>query len=173
VAFHETFWVVTGTAAPVIALAAVVSLGEAFGQRLDSDDAGFDVVRRMVDVPDNDLLISQFHDFVKPAMAAGRWCVGLLVTNVAIQSALLALSLVSIDSQANAVPPRVADVAAVLGVAILAVVAGLLLMGRASLRSLQERVRFDSEDQAFAAGWPTVDDVSDGPGDPSAQPSQG
>src|SRR5947209_3493922 len=28
-AFHETFWVVTGTAAPVIALAAVVSAGDA------------------------------------------------------------------------------------------------------------------------------------------------
>jgi hypothetical protein len=28
VAFHETYWVVTGTAAPVIALAAVVSVGD-------------------------------------------------------------------------------------------------------------------------------------------------
>jgi hypothetical protein len=39
VAFHETFWVVTGTAAPVIALAAVVSLGEALRQHLQAFEA--------------------------------------------------------------------------------------------------------------------------------------
>jgi hypothetical protein len=170
VAFHETFWVVTGTAAPVIALAAVVSLGDAFGQSLKSDEAMSAVVgdavpldRRLGELirqrPEILDRLSRYGRFVQLAQAAGRWSMALLLSNVVIQSALLALSLVSIDNHANAVPPGVAVVAAVLGVTILAVVAGLLIVVKTLFIHLRQQV--------------AADKLSEGPGDSSAQPSQG
>jgi len=75
VTFHETFWVVTGTAAPVIALAAVVSLGEALKQELLGDPAVDDLLwqipfKQLAAITAGGRLGVSQNLYVRPAIAA-------------------------------------------------------------------------------------------------------
>jgi hypothetical protein len=106
VTFHETFWVITGTAAPVIALAGVVSLVEVSRQQVDVSDLARGLpynIRNekfIIDVVDS--LEGKIHRAYRLQLA-----------NVVLQSAL-AVSLLSVNYQSNVVPSIAAVVAEVL-----------------------------------------------------------
>jgi hypothetical protein len=123
VAFNETFWAVTATAAPVIALAAIVSAGEV-GREYDRSFVAF---VRMVSE-----LRSGKPVKIDPAAlseAAGdtfglllRWSEVVQQINVGLQAVVLALSLLSIADETDLVPPWIAVTLTVFGVAILGLV---------------------------------------------------
>jgi hypothetical protein len=127
VAFHEAFWAVVGGSAPVIALAAVVSIGDL------SDLEGRIAV----------LEIRERHEQASPAPADGpaaaryslramhRMTSYLILVhdmNVAMQAVLLAIALISLTGQTNWAAPWIAIAGEVAGVALLAV-AQLLISG--------------------------------------------
>ena len=115
---------VTGTAAPVIALAVIVSAQNASVTARDarirlvvegqSPDSGPDLseeLRRAV-------RLAKARKTFRHSTASYRAA----LLNLALQSALLAMSLVSIDGAANCVPPWLAIVLAVGGIFMLAVI---------------------------------------------------
>ena len=140
--FHETFWAISGTAAPVIALAAVVSYsdlrdeGTDWSQACDAlrfkirDEQVWDRVERVLKSVDQ-----------RYRRYAG-WVKGVQLANLVVQATLLCVSLVSVANQANLVTPLAGVVAAVGGVLCLAVVAILLT----SLKSLTRQVSSLRED---------------------------
>jgi hypothetical protein len=118
-AFHETFWVVTGTAAPVIALAAVVSAGDADEQvdRLAEATVRLSVAFHK-DRDDPDLL-----EVLDKAGTGNLLMIAKLqYVNVVIQAVLLAVSLGSIASQRNLISQGWAGGCAVVGILFLALV---------------------------------------------------
>jgi membrane associated rhomboid family serine protease len=122
VAFHESFWVVTGTAAPVIALAAVVALGEILR---DMGASGEKFMRVLLDSsPDNAEVVKWMADVSrKPTRKMVRALHAAVLSNLLLQSAFLAVSLVSLVDEANLVPPWIAIAAAVGGLLLLAATA--------------------------------------------------
>jgi hypothetical protein len=150
VTFHESFWILTGTAAPVIALASVVSLSDLAGQ-------GF----RLMDTrrghpewwpsrewyqptywPRKELreLKPEFvrRPGVKYIDVETDRRLGLLVSfqwvqavNVCMQAALLSVALLSLAYQTNLVPPWIAVVAAVAGIMLLGVAGWITILGKA------------------------------------------
>jgi hypothetical protein len=108
VAFHESFWVVTGTAAPVIALAAIVSLADA-----DREFMGF-LVTALSD-------FERIKPFMNRAAFTGIWIGVSGLLNLLLQATLLTISLVSLAEDVNSVPPWSAIAMAVGGVILLAV----------------------------------------------------
>jgi hypothetical protein len=138
VAFHETFWAVSAGVAPVIALAAVVSAGQASRDR----DRVIEASRTVAGFP------IPFETEGNPVIRKA-W-IGLIelyvvvqsqLINVAFQAGLLAVSLVSIADQANVVSPSIAVTVAVLGVAVLAIGGQLAVGGRRRLRYLWDLPR--------------------------------
>jgi protein-S-isoprenylcysteine O-methyltransferase Ste14 len=122
VAFHETFWVVTGTAAPVIALAAVLSANdlERETRRLiaaidQADDDWRDQVATGIPRP-VDLLAHAVHRTGRVKRLALAQMVSIL-----FQALLLAVSLLSIAFHRNLIPAWIAVVIPVAGVWALAV----------------------------------------------------
>ena len=111
-AFHEGFWVVTGTAAPVVALAAVVSLSDAGGP-------GFLTVK--VDPRMLPLDKAFAYAFVEASARIARWVAWVSLFNLLLLTALLAVCLVSLAGSVNLVPPWLAIGAAVAGLLLLAV----------------------------------------------------
>lgn len=99
---------VTGTAAPIIALAATVSLAEA-----DKEFFGF----LMTNLHNT----TRLRDGMKPLAQTMVWLAALGVLNLFLQAALLAVSLVSLAEDANSVPPWLAIAVAVGGLLLLAV----------------------------------------------------
>jgi hypothetical protein len=161
VGFHETFWVIAGTAAPVIALAAVVSYSDLRDEGTDWSQAcdvlrfemsekrkafqeaiekGMDEteVRRHEQVLDRMNLESVDQKYRRNA----GWVKGLQLINLVVQATLLCVSLVSVANQANLVTPLAGVVAAVGGVLCLAAVANWLT----SLKSLTREVSSFRED---------------------------
>lgn len=126
-AFHETFWAVCAGVAPVTALAAVVSAGQASRDR----DRVIEASRTVVGFPvpfetrDNPVIRKAWTGFIGLYVVVQSQLI-----NVALQGGLLAVSLVSIADQANVVPPPIAVVAAVIGIAILAIGGQLAVGGR-------------------------------------------
>ena len=128
-AFHETFWLVTGTAAPVLGLAAVLSIGDV--TRLISvhrDWLGRQVMALIENTPRPparpNLLIPELENRLRWLQRAQMFLVRTAiaqVANVALQTVLLAVSLLAIMSQANEGPPLLWLAVAALGMAILAV----------------------------------------------------
>jgi hypothetical protein len=116
-AFHEAFWILTGTAAPVIALAAVVSAGSA-------DQAWQDLrepYERYRDAAPEAALkwlssnaALQWRGVILAGVSKAQY------VNVVLQAGLLALSLASVGSQRNAVPLAVAGALAVVGIMLIA-----------------------------------------------------
>jgi hypothetical protein len=111
-AFHDGFWLVAGTAAPVVALAVVVSLG----------DAAKEYVASVLQDPDA-LRAGRparwwFNRSTFPVYAVVFYCA---LFNLFLQAGLLAVSLVSLAGDANSVPTWLAIVAAVGGLVLLAI----------------------------------------------------
>ena len=121
------FWLVAGTAAPVVALAAVVSLGDAQREHIASigkataliygeESSGDDRIKGMV--------------LTNKTIKAAKRLYSIGLANVWLQAALLAVSLVSLARKGNLVPPWIAIVAAV---------GGLLLLAYSALGAVQLR----------------------------------
>ena len=139
---NADFWVVAGTAAPVVALAAVVSLGdglrtntEAFGEALqalrDSQRVGVlqdretqaEIEANAARVPADRREVSELatDQFRKDAAKATTWLIGIGLANLFLQAGLLAVALVSLTDGASLVQPWIAIVAAVGGLVLLAI----------------------------------------------------
>ena len=107
-AFHESFWVVTGTAAPVIALAAIVSLADA-----DREFIGF--------LMTNLANMRRISPYMKPLALIALVIAVSGILNLLLQATLLATSLVSLAEDVNSVPPWFAVTMAVGGLMLLVV----------------------------------------------------
>jgi len=132
VAFHETFWVVTGTAAPVIALAAVVSLND-LGKETGRMAESLERVRRNLSAtPEIEALISGAPSPIRLI----RQFAGQQSMNIFLQAALLTVSLLSIAFQRNLIPVWIAVVIPVVGVLLLALTSSRLPQITAQTRQI-------------------------------------
>jgi hypothetical protein len=137
---HKDLWVIAGTTAPVVGLAAIVSLTDALRENGDSINAGVRIQLddieehyRAVDIaiktagdiqaamdspyPNHDRADQLMNDSRKWALRL--FAVGAL--NLIVQAALLAVSLVSIADDTDLVPTPYAIAAAVGGLVLLTV----------------------------------------------------
>ena len=131
-AFHETFWVVTGTAAPVIALAAVVSLND-LGKETGRLAESLERVRRNSSAtPEIEALISG----APSPIHLIRQFAGQQSMNIFLQAALLTVSLLSIAFQRNLIPVWIAIVIPVVGVLLLALTSSRLPQITAQTRQI-------------------------------------
>jgi hypothetical protein len=85
-AFHSDFWVVTGTAAPIIALSVIISVGEAIRQGSRIEPTGH---LKYNDIPYRD---------IRRFVTASTW---VNVTNIGLQIFILFYSLESLAAQYN------------------------------------------------------------------------
>jgi len=125
VAYHEAFWVVTGTAAPVIALAAILSVGESATVGRNLGRFIWNAKRHPDRYRDNNEDDTAWDQRLGTAHTARTYSMLKYLAaerNLASQAALLAMSLVSIDGADNSVPPWLAIVLAVGGIVLLLVV---------------------------------------------------
>jgi hypothetical protein len=118
-------WIVAGTAAPVTAVAIVISLGDLM-KELSRWTLWVEDLMHTPEPDSKDLMkILRIHTrYTIPLEALG-------LTNLLIQAALLAVALVSLEDKANLVPP---------GLAIAAAIAGLLLLAACSLSGYGMRI---------------------------------
>jgi hypothetical protein len=159
VGFHENFWVICGTAAPVIALAAVVSYGDLRDQETEwslARDALGDRARRIQEVfqeaaakgrvgetnirkyePAFENLERRLERADRSYRLSNGWAQGVQFVNLILQAVLLCVALVSVANQANLVTPIAAIVAAVGGILCLAAVAYWLT----TLKSISREIR--------------------------------
>jgi hypothetical protein len=114
VSFNETFWVVTGTAAPVIALAGTIALADAGGDR-----ARFTLYSRSFEVVKTGAIpvYPGSRDYARRLTAL----MTLDLLNLAGQGLVLFASLVSLLNHHNWMAPRVPIACTVLGIVALAV----------------------------------------------------
>ena len=124
---------VTGTAAPVIALAAVVSASEAYAQfdRMVAAGTEASVAQLKVnDQPQDEEQVGKLVDLAK-RRALSLWLTGRVQQlNVGLQAAILAAFLISIGNHHNFVPPWVAVTLTVLGLLFVAVVGARVISAR-------------------------------------------
>lgn len=129
---HKDLWVIAGTTAPVVALAAIVSLTDALRENGDSINAGvriklndinehYDAAQKAINTEQNIQAA-----FERPIPDRGdrlmddsrRWTLilfGVGALNLIVQATLLAISLVSIADDTDLVPTSYAIAAAVGG----------------------------------------------------------
>ena len=129
-AFHESFWVVAGTAASVIALAQIVALGdanrgyvEAFAI-LQRDRAGGD--RR-----------GEVAMHTGQAMIYQSWALPVGYVNMLLQVAILALALIALAGRRDMVPLVIVSIAAPLGLVLLTVCSALASAARYALMRIR------------------------------------
>lgn len=148
VAFHETFWAVVGGTAPVVALAAVVSIGDVFNVRLRIIAMIFeaeDQLDRLMSSAARERIENRLNRLdppgaptrLKPSAARERFRrIGkegskvadrlmvpfwLHIVNVCAQAGLLCVALLGIALQSNLIPPWLAALGETVGVILLAV----------------------------------------------------
>jgi hypothetical protein len=117
-AFHETFWAVTATAAPVLGLAAVLSAGNLLDFAIALSDMRSDTTQPMALSPYG---IHRIEFNQRLAI----WFFLAQLANILAQATLLAVSLWAIVSQANEGPPLLWLAVPVLGLVLLST-AGVL-----------------------------------------------
>jgi hypothetical protein len=117
VTFHETFWVVTGSTAPVVALAAIISARDI------AHDTGVitDPVGEMVAAHVTGSKMERAYGYYRRWALVGyaQWLAQLV--NIVLQALLLTVSLLSIAYQRNVFPIWIGVTVAVGGVGLLAV----------------------------------------------------
>jgi uncharacterized membrane protein YhaH (DUF805 family) len=136
VIFRESFWVVVGGTAPVIALAVVVSMGDmqtpvlrintllsSLGLFVPTDT----VTRRRLRSPDlsteADALLTVVVRKKTDRINKVMWpMLYLALGNLSMQAALLCVGLLSIALQTNLIPPWIAVLGETVGVIVLAVI---------------------------------------------------
>lgn len=127
-AFHESFWVTVGAAAPIIALASVVSIADLMGAR----DRVSPNLLPSSSVPGDDWLDSEL-------IRAGRlliWAYLVGVVNGALQMVTLSMALQSLADGSNVVPTIVPRIMVPLGVFLLLVSTSMTV----SLRTIQRQM---------------------------------
>jgi len=112
--YHESFWLATGAAAPVIALAAVVALSDALQTERDAKSP---------------------YGIWAASWGTATVTSMISILNVIVQAALLAVSLSALAYGQNVMPPWVAIVLAVGGILLLG---WTLAIGAAIRRKLGE-----------------------------------
>jgi hypothetical protein len=102
VAFHETFWVIAGTAAPVIALANVVSIGDSRGLIRQFTALSHDLDDALGDW----LYAAAF----RRNLALPAWALMASNVNFWVQAFVLCFSLLSVLDRKDMLPPYLATV---------------------------------------------------------------
>ena len=115
-AFHDTFWLVAGGAAPVIALASVVTFGEA--RQLESISQ-VEVRAQVLEMPLS--VRAEFWKDRKRLLRIAQLMAWLQIVNLALQCWILASSLMSLAHSTNELPTALVVAAEVVGIALLAV----------------------------------------------------
>ena len=110
-AYHEAFWVVVGAAAPVIALAGIVSMSDMMNQVFEWSRYTRDRPRRAVRELTERSALGMLTKFSIITQA----------TNLALQALALLFALLSLAAAANMIPPWIAIVTEVLGLTRLAI----------------------------------------------------
>lgn len=130
VTFHETFWVVGGTAAPVIALAAIVSVKDL----IKDSNAIMDPVRPYIGsgTDDNKRKVNRY---MSQCDAVSAVCIFGQLINVCLQAFVLTISLLSIADQSNVIPIWIGIAAPVTGVLWLAVAELAMILEENSART--------------------------------------
>jgi hypothetical protein len=121
VGFHESFWVVAGTAAPVIALAEIVTLVDAF--RTHDAVTGLELARN----PDRRF------QFLVEAQSAFRSLFGGRVVgyvNILLQVAILALALECLASRRDVAPLAIVSIGEPFALVLLLVSAAWVSMAQ-------------------------------------------
>ena len=108
VVFHETFWAVIATVAPVIALAAVVSLGDLNDQEVpwygESQKVNRHIKQRLPASPNSPHEL-KFQGFNYKYNRLNTRVLAILLTNLIVQATLLCVALISVADQGNLLPP--------------------------------------------------------------------
>jgi hypothetical protein len=128
VSFHESFWVTVGAAAPVIALASVVSIADLMGAR--------DQISRNLPTPSPALDNAWLDSAVTRAGRLLIWAYLIGVINGALQMVTLSMALQSLADGNNVVPTIVPGIVAPLGIFLLLVSISMT----ASLRIIQRQM---------------------------------
>ena len=126
--FHESFWVTVGAAAPVIALASVVSIADLMGAR--------DQISRNLPTPSPALDNAWLDSAVTRAGRLLIWAYLVGVINGALQMVTLSMALQSLADGNNVVPTIVPGIVAPLGIFLLLVSISMT----ASLRIIQRQM---------------------------------
>ena len=113
-AFHESVWIVAGTAAPVVALAGIISLGDLM-EKNDNFGEQAKALRIMQAREPTDAQLLQ-RNMIAARLAGYSTMIYQLfmaqLVNVFLQALLLAASLLCLLNQSNLVPPWLAVIAA-------------------------------------------------------------
>ena len=128
-AFHESFWVTVGAAAPIIALASVVSIADLMGAR--------DRVSPSLSPPSSSVLGDDWLD--SELIRAGRlliWAYLVGVVNGALQLVTLSMALQSLADGSEVVPTIVPRIMVPLGIFLLLVSTSMTV----SLRTIQRQM---------------------------------
>ena len=178
--FHDTLWVVTGTAAPVIALAAILSLSEvnrAYSGLLHTDGS---LQTEIFDV--EDALEAAGKTNVEQALEATRKTnlenlqknldrcnkkimsrvqpqLGFQLVNILLQAALLAISLLAAEYQSDVLPLWIATGIPVVGVLLLAETGIAMILTTSNAESEQHEVELglrDLKKSSLAGGSSTA-----------------
>jgi hypothetical protein len=134
VPFQENFWIAASTAAPVITLAIVVVIPDAAGIRFRAENRKHELRHHPVPAADPEKFEKRLLKLER-AVQVTRRNVRLCYANLIVQAALLAVSLAALAYTRDFVPPWLAIVVAVGGVALLA---WTLLRG-AGIRAMVEK----------------------------------
>ncbi len=121
-AYYDAFWAVAGGSAPVIALAAVVLLGQA----LDWGTALTAAILATFDRADPSKINFQKLDELSPRQGKAKSRIFWMIVvpqgvNLLIQCAVLAFSLLSLADHLNFIRPRIVTIGVVVGIALLGV----------------------------------------------------
>jgi LytS/YehU family sensor histidine kinase len=136
-AFHESFWVTVGTAAPIIALASVVSIADLMGAR----DRVSPNLSSSSSVQGDDWLDSEL-------IRAGRlliWAYLVGVVNGALQMVTLSIALQSLADGSNVVSTIVPRIIVPLGIFLLLVSTSMTVSLRTIQRQMNHHLRPGAE----------------------------
>ena len=141
VTFRESFWIVTGTAGPVIALAAIVSLTDAGNQSRELVASVRRIAYQWYSDPQNrpqlDALGTPLDALIKRTeRRAGQvhWCAIMLALIVAVQALFLGISLLSIAYHRNVLPVWLSVLIPVSSVLLLALTARVQVVAASAVR---------------------------------------
>jgi hypothetical protein len=136
--FHDTLWVLTGTAAPVIALAAIVSLRDVLND-----------TRAMANVSDelkaeySEEKLAKTWRYTDRRARVGMVQWGVQMGNLCLQALLLAISLLSVAWQRNVFPVWIAVAAPTVGVLLLAEAGIVMQVAENSAKNERVGLRLD------------------------------
>lgn len=142
-AFHETFWVIVGAAAPVIALANVVSIGDSRGLVRE-----FTAFSRDLDNAPGDWL---YGAAVRRNLALPAWALMASNVNFWAQAFVLCFSLLSVLDRKDVLPPYLATVLLTSGLVAVGQVTRIMTDAKNFSRLLLQAEKAHSTDPDGAA----------------------